>query len=175
MKKFKLLLGFIAMATVCQAQISWGRYSHSYVEGKVKGPQLITAILAGNNAFWAIQSPSAVADVFEEDSAFIKAGHADFSLVTSFDNENAHFFVKDAGSGQYEYRVMQDGSQIISGWTPLNTVAADSVKNSSTLRDLMYVGGFKAPMGHYLVVDLRRKNESNIISTAVVCWKPIRP
>ena len=176
MKKIPLLLVFIAMAAICQAQISWGLYSQTFSSNEPDGPQLIAAIPRGNNAFWSINSPSVFKNSLEENKAFI-AGRSKFIALTSFDTEAAHFFVRNVGNEnnpQLEYRVLLDGKETINDWAAVNKPAPDSVKSTSTIRDLMYIGSYKADMGHYLVVDLRKK-DGGIVNSAVVAWRPIRP
>lgn len=177
MKKIPLLLVFISMAALCHAQIEWGRYSQTFSGTGDKGPRLIAAIPRENNAFWALNAPSVLRNAFAEKKDFLAGRPEDFIAITTFDQEPAHFFVKDAGQGNslYEFRVLKDGKEIVADWTTITQPASESVKSTSTISDLMYVGAYKADVGHYLVVDVRRKNDTRILSTAVVAWRPIRP
>ncbi|MGH7249784.1 MAG: sensor histidine kinase, partial [Minisyncoccia bacterium] len=154
-------------------------YSQSFLEtGSKGGPQLIAAIPRENNSFWPTNSSSVMKNVFEADKEFMAGRPESFVALTTFDQKDAQFFVKGIGNGsmsQYEYRVLEDGKQTVVDWSVLSTPASDSVKTMSTLYDLIYLGGYKTDFGHYLVVDLRRKNDGDIISTAIISWQPIRP
>lgn len=177
MKKFKLLLLlFITAATVSRAQISWGLYSQTFIDKS--GAQLIAAIPRENNSFWSTNSGSVLKNAFEADKEFMTGRPDDFVVLTTFDRQDAQFFVKDIANesmGQYEYRLMKDGHQVVVDWSALSQPASDSVKAASMIPGLAYIGGYKTDFGHYLVADLRRKNAATISSSAIVSWQPVRP
>jgi hypothetical protein len=149
MKKLPFLLVVILIACSVRAQIDWARYSQTYEQGS-GSPQIIAAIPAGNDAFWPTNSGSVLKNRFQADPDFMKSRPENFVVLTTFDHENAQFFVKGAGArnAQYEYRILKDGKETVASWSVLTVPAHDSVKAMSTIRDLMYIGGFKADFGH---------------------------
>src|SRR5215831_1885969 len=180
MKKLPLfLLLFIAPGFACMAQISWGLYSQTFADpGSPGSVEIIAAIPRENNAFWPIHSGSVLKNTFESDKNFMNGRSTNLVAVTTFDQQDAHFFVRGItikNKVHFEYRVLQDGKETLADWSPISTPASDSVRTMSTIQDLFYIGAFKTGFGHYLVVDLRRKEGGTIISTAVVSWQPVRP
>jgi len=173
MKKIPLLLGLIALATICHAQINWGRYSQTYT-GSENGPRLYAAIPKENNAFWTLNPPSVLKNDLEASNSFMKDRTDDFFAITTFDNQPAHFFVS-GGNIHYEFRVLKDNKEIVQDWTPVTKRASEDVRSTSTIDDLMYIGAYNAGVGHYLVVDIRRKGKTAILNSAVVAWRPVGP
>ncbi|HYE53210.1 MAG TPA: histidine kinase [Chitinophagaceae bacterium] len=176
MKKIPLLLAFIALAICCQAQIDWGRYSQTFAGDQTSNnPLLISAILSENNAFWTINSPTVLKNALQHNKSFTNERPSNFTAITTFDDQPAHFFVTNSGNGQYEYRVLKNIKEVVTDWTPVTTPASANVRAMSTLNDLMYIGSFKAAVGQLITVDLRRRNQPQILSSAVVAWRPARP
>lgn len=177
MKRNSLLLVCIVMAVTCRAQIDWGQYSQTFTSNEDNGgPQLIAAIPKQNNAFWSLNPSSSLKNALQEDKDFTASRPSNFVAINTFDVQSAHFFVKDVSqNARYEYRVLKDGKQVVTGWSAVITPASHEVKIASTLQGLFYIGAFKADFGHYLVVDLRNKADNRIQSTAVVAWRPLRP
>ncbi|GAB3755922.1 histidine kinase [Spirosoma pomorum] len=183
MKRIRLLLLlFAGWPLSLYAQINWGDYSQSYPDQALNKPQTVALILAIpklNNSFWTRQATSPLFERFAKDATVKETRLTESIARTSFDTARAQFFLHGVNQGNaadYQYRVVEyPGRRILEPWRAITRFTDSSVINSSTLPQMAYLGGYKAPLGRMVVVDVRRQGQTPIIATSLVAWEPIRP
>lgn len=177
-----LLLFFLHWPTCLYAQIDWGEYSQSFPAHSLDKPQTVALILAIpklNNSFWTFRANSVRFDQFAKDTSRHEVRLAEFVARTTFDTARAQFFlhgVNRRNADAYQYRVLEyPGWRVVEPWRAITQFTDSSVIKSSTLPQMAYLGGYKAPLGSMLVLDVRRKGQSPLIATSLVAWESIHP
>ncbi|RFS14192.1 sensor histidine kinase [Emticicia sp. C21] len=172
----------ILIPTSIYAQINWGDYSQSFQSGALDKPETIALILAipkDNNSFWTIQGNSAHFDEFTKHNSFKDLRLGNIIARTTFDTAKAQFFlhgVNIKNAQAYQFRVIEYPSQkVIAPWQSIIQFTDARVVKDSGLPQMAYLGGYKAPLGSMLVVDVRKKGSRPIIATNLVAWESISP
>lgn len=171
----------ILLCFATNGQIRWEDYSQSYLPkmNEQKGSiGLLVAIPMENNSYWVTNSNRSFVEKLVLDSAFLRKRTEDFVAVNSFDRAAAHFFaygINTANAGDFEFSVLVNDSQVLKDWSPIDHFMADSVQEASGMSKMAYLGAFRAPIGSYEVVDIRRKETNKIIATGVVAWQSLKP
>jgi len=182
MKKLTLcLIPFILLVKTGTAQIVYSEYSQSYPTGttdKHGNIGIITCIPEKDDNFWDISPNSVLQNTLQKDSAFLKNRSSALVAVNTFDTIKAQFFlhgVNKANAAEWEYRVMEWPDKVIVPWSPVHRFTDKTVDAMSTLGQMAYLGGYHTDIGNWIIVDARKKGSTQIATTSVVAWAPIRP
>jgi hypothetical protein len=183
MNKVRSIFFFlISIPTTIYAQINWGDYSQSFESGALDKPETVSLILAipkENNSFWTSYGKSTRFDEFVKYNSFKDLRLGNIIARTTFDTARAHFFlhgvnVKNALA--YQFRVIEyPGQKVIVPWQSITQFTDSTVIRDSGLPQMAYLGGYKAPLGSMLIVDVQKKGSRPIIATNLVAWESIRP
>lgn len=180
---FLLLLTFFLPAA-SKAQIDWDNYATSFMGDGKEGtkPVLVTATPYNGVYFFPIDHSASPADL----AALSKPG-ADGSLrpamyrhTNTIDSGEVYFFapgIHPTNTNRYEFRVLLDGRTELTPWQPITKFTRrDKNNNLIELNDFKpyfgFLGGWKAPWNHFVVVDLREKSNGQIICSAAAWWAP---
>ncbi|HWZ02986.1 MAG TPA: histidine kinase [Mucilaginibacter sp.] len=182
MKKILLLLiSIIIVSKVTEAQIIWSTYSQSYSTGLLDKPSnvgIIVTIPEINNAFWDQHPNKFLERELAIDTSFQRNRPKGFVSINTFDTTKAQFFlhgVDKTNAGDYEFRVTDRDNKMIAPWSVVKNFPAEDVTIVSGIKKMAWLGGYSAPLGNSIIVDVRKKGSTIILSTAVVAWVPIRP
>ncbi|NWJ49377.1 MAG: histidine kinase [Bacteroidetes bacterium] len=182
MKKLILLLPlFLILVQTVHAQIKWGEYSQSYQTGSDNNTSTVALIIAihnTNDSFWVTNNSGSLHESLLKDSLFLRSRSNFFIAVNTFDSTDAQFFlhgVNKKNANEYEFRVLEKQDKIIVPWSVITKFGSDIVRENSIIKSAAYLGGYKTKPGSKLIVDVRKKGSSKIITSAVVRWVPISP
>ena len=183
MNPVRVFLFFLVhFPTFMYAQINWEKYSHSFPDGALRQPVTIALILAipkANNSFWTVRGKSAHVEAFVRDTSLKEFRPAEIVARITFDTARAQFFLHGVNSRNaniYQFRVMEYPSrQVIVPWKAITQFTDSSLSKHSGLPQMAYLGGYKAPLGSTLIMDVRKKGQPPIIATSLVAWESIRP
>lgn len=92
-----------------------------------------------------------------------------FYYTQIFDTASAHFYVKNISAGEsknFEYQVLEYGIRTIIPWTTLKVDPNTSIA---------YLGSYKAGRGNSLLVNLRRKGDTEDTYSSLVKWNIAKP
>lgn len=79
-------------------------------------------------------------------------------------------------AGLYQFRVMEyPGQKIIVPWKTISQFTDSSLIRKSGLPQMAYLGGYKAPLGKMLIVDVKKIGQRSMVATSLVAWESIRP
>lgn len=169
------------LATPVRAQVDWGLYSQTFPNGAMgKSPTvaLITATKRPNDSFWSNFNGGILARGLKADTAFQKSRPDDIIAVTAFDTANAQFFlhgVNRRNAVAYQFRVTEGSNKIVVPWSAVTKFTDAKLNASAGEPEMAYLGGYRAPIGSRIIVDVKRSSTNNIIQTAVVEWKYLKP
>lgn len=183
MQRVRLFLLFLAqIPALVYAQINWGDYSQSFQEGALDKPSTIALILAipkENNSFWSIKDNSPRFEEFAKYNSFKDLRLTNIIARTTFDTARAQFFlhgVNIKNAYAYKFRVIEYPSQkVIVPWQSITRFTDSTVIKDSGLPQMAYLGGYKAPLGSMLVMDVRKQGSKPIVASSLVAWESIRP
>jgi two-component system LytT family sensor kinase len=183
MKQALLILScWLLTFGTAHGQINWGDYSQSFPNGATDQQSTIALILAipkENNSFWVTNPESKYFTELAKDSAFSKARPNNIVARTTFDQAPAHFFLHGVNlknAHLYQFRVISyPGNNIVIPWRAVNRFTDSTVTKHSGLPRMAYLGGYKAPSGKMLIMDVRNVESGQIIATAMIAWEPIKP
>ncbi len=178
---FLLLFLWLVMWPVF-AQIDWGGYSQTFTDKALDKPSTVGIIIAvrrGNDSFWNQQNNSHAFDGIYNDSAFRHLRPQSIIGRPTFDTAQAHFFlhgVNAKNAVRYQYQVTDyTTSRTIVPWQSVLQLTDFALIRQARLPQMAYLGSYRAPLGHTLVVDVRRTDNQQIVGTAMVAWMPIKP
>ncbi len=180
--RFFLVLCFL-MPGLLYAQIDWGAYSQSYADNVLKKPQtvgLILTIRKANNSFWTVKENSVHFNLADSNGLF-RANRRLTEIVarTTFDTARAHFFlhgVNRENADSYQFRVLQyPGWKELVPWRVISQFTDSTLNKQAAMPQMAYLGGYKAPLGSMIIMDVRRKGQEQIMGTSMVAWEKIQP
>lgn len=185
MKKVILLLLFLLQNPAVYAQINWGDYSQSFSGGTMADPSTVALIVAVHKANDSFRETNAnhIFDLLAKDasldSAFRRLGPATMVNRSTFDTAPAHFFLHGVNPNNaisYEFRVTDSPTnQILIPWRDVDQFTDSTLVKDSGLPEMAYLGGYKAPVGHTLIVTIRKKEGPRMIAYGLINWSPIKP
>lgn len=183
MKKiFWLLLMLSITVQYAYAQVlNWKDYSQSFINGTTDKPSnigLITAELMINNSFWDVYPYEDLQTHLGDDTSFQNSRPKEIIVRNTFDTAKAQFFlhgVNKSNLSQYEFRVLQGLHKTIIPWSAITQFTDASFISASSLPQMAYLGGYKAPFGSMIVIDVRNKATHRIIASSVVAWQFVKP
>lgn len=181
MKKATLFLLVLHLTTrTVYAQIDWGKYAHSFPEGVMDKPLtvgVIAAIAKPNDSYWDTRASTDKLAELATDSLFPGLSSANIVARTTFDTARVHFFlhgVTPKNASDYQFRIAEyPTNHVLIPWScPHWFTKSGQVK---TFGLMAYLGGFTAPPGHWLSVEVRKTDSHQLVSASVIAWVPIRP
>lgn len=183
MNKARLFFSFlIHISPSVYAQINWGDYSQSFQSGALDNPETVALILAipkENNSFWSSHGNSSRFEEFAKYNSFKDLRLNNTIARTTFDTARAQFFlhgVNIKNAYAYQFRVIEYPSQkVIVPWQAITRFTDSTVIKDSGLPQMAYLGGYKAPLGSMLVMDVRKQGSRPIVTSSLVAWESIRP
>jgi hypothetical protein len=183
MNRIRLFLIFsVLLPNSLFAQINWGDYSQSFPSGALDKPETVALILAipkNNNSFWAIRENSDHFTALEKDSSFKTIRPSNIVARTTFDTNKAHFFlhgVNKNNADTYEFRITEYPSRkVLIPWQSITQFTDSALIKSAALPQMAYLGGYKTSLGSMLIVDVKKKGQSQIAATCLIAWEAIRP
>jgi len=169
------------MVVQANAQVDWGQYSQTFPDKAMDQPStiaLITATKRPNDSFWSTFPAIILESRLKADTAFQKSRPSDFIAVASFDTANAQFFlhgVNRRNAAEYQLRVTEGSRKIIVPWSPITHFTDEKLNDSAGQPEMAYLGGYHAPPGSKIIVDVKKAGTNKIIQTSVVEWQYLRP
>lgn len=176
------LLFLVNLPTFLYAQIKLEDYSQSFPVGALNKPEtfgLVLAIPKLNNSFWTIRSTSTLFTQFAKEASGKELRPAEIIARTTFDTAKVHFFlhgINRKNASIYQFRVIEYPSRkMIVPWRSTTQLTDSVFTQTNGWPQMAYLGGYKAPLGSMLIVDVKRKEHQPIIATSLVAWESIRP
>ncbi|RYF71002.1 MAG: histidine kinase [Cytophagaceae bacterium] len=176
------LLSLVYFPTVGYAQIKLADYSQSFPNGTLNKPETVGLVLAIpklNNSFWTSRGTSILFDQFAQDASFKELRPKVSIARTTFDSARVHFFlhgVTKKNADNYQFRVIEYPSRnLIVPWKSITQLTDSLFTKTSGWSQMAYLGGYKAPLGSMLIVDVKKKAFQPIVATGLVAWESIRP
>jgi two-component system, LytTR family, sensor kinase len=102
----------------------------------------------------------------------------DTTFVFTVDSSEAHFFVGGIyrrNAKEYEFRVKEGNDIIIVPWRSITQFAADSVQINDYEKGIAYLGAYKTTLGHYIIVEIRKKGSDIPLQKIGVFWQQTKP
>lgn len=176
-----MIASALALVVPAKAQVDWGLYSQTFPNGtmdKSSMVALITATKKPNDSFWSNFPGAILASKLKADTAFQKSRPDDIIVVAAFDTANAQFFlhgVNRHNAAEYQFRVTEGSNQIVVPWSPVNHFTDAKLNASAGEAEMAYLGGYHAPIGSRIIVDVKKAGSNKIIQTSVVEWRYLKP
>lgn len=182
MKNISLYLLLLLVSRTAFGQIDWEAYSQSFPRGATQDPKTVALVLAipkNNNSFWTLDASSPHFFALVKDTAFQRIRSDNLLARTTFDTARAQFFlhgVNPENANNYQFRVVEyPTNRILVPWQRIDRFTDSVFIKRSGLPRMAYLGGYKAPLGHSLIVDVRKIDADRMIGTSLVTWVPIKP
>ena len=118
------------------------------------------------------------ATILKKTPLFIRNRPKEFVAINTFDTAKVHFFlhgVNRSNAAEWEYRVMILHGKVITPWSRITKFSDKLVDAMSTYGQMAYLGGYYPGIGNWIIVDARKKGSTQIATTSVVAWAPIKP
>ncbi len=178
----KVFLLWLLVSQAVYAQINWGEYSQTFPDDALGNPSTVALVLAvrrGNDSFWNQHTNNDAFTGIDKDASFQNLHAPDPIRRPTFDTAKAHFFlhgVTPQNAAAYRFRVIDyTANRTVVPWQPIRQFTDSVLNKQAGLPPMAYLGGYRAPLGHTLVVDVRRTDSEQITGTAMVAWVPIQP
>jgi two-component system, LytTR family, sensor kinase len=159
--------------------ISWDNYSTSYLgEGSDSLPLIVSAI--PYNGVYDHQdehSGNTPMDMSFSGYRFRSQLSRGLQQLYTYDSGEVYFLspgVFNHNAHLYEFRVLED-TTVIKPWGPITSFMDASFQLNVFRLKFGFMGSFSTTWGHRIVVELRRKNDTNLIAASSVYWQPTRP
>lgn len=182
MKKIHLPLFLLLVAQTVYGQIDWGAYSQSFshdIRHDASSLSLIVAIPKNNNSFWDLDANSRHFYALVKDAAFQTIRPNKLLARTTFDTARAQFFlhgVNPTNAADYQFRVVEyPTNRVLVPWQRISRFTDSTLIKNSGLSRMAYLGGYKAPLNHSLIVDVRNTGTNQLVRTSLVSWVSIKP
>jgi two-component system, LytTR family, sensor kinase len=98
--------------------------------------------------------------------------------ISTYDSSEVFFLtpgIYRANASDYEYRVLLNGNETVVPWSTVRQFADYDFRSGSFKGGFGYLGGYKTTWNHFLMVELRKKDSQDILSSSAVYWKETRP
>jgi hypothetical protein len=96
----------------------------------------------------------------------------------TYDSANVYFLAPGIfahNAAQYEFRVLEPGKNIVGPWSDITAFTEPDFQLNEFKRRFAFLGGYAASWDHFLVVELRKKGQQKLLSSATVYWMQIKP
>ncbi|MHA4739104.1 sensor histidine kinase [Dyadobacter sp. MSC1_007] len=179
-----ILLIFAGLAGLpsAYAQIDWKEYSQSYSNEIRESPSVVALILAirkENNSFWGMYGKSKHFETLKKDPDFRKLRSQEMVARTTFDTARVQFFLHGVNQGnahEYEFRVTEFPSNaVVKPWKRIDQFTDSTLMRDSGFSEMGYLGGYRTKLGSALIMDVRKVESREIVSTSMAAWEPVRP
>ena len=159
-------------------EVAWNNMSTSYFEDDAdKMIALVTAI--------PYNGIDQVGDNKELDLYFTSSYYKyqsnlsnHFQKLDTYDSGNVYFVtpgIFKSNADSFEFRVLQDGEAVMKPWSPITQFADSNFQLNFFKKFCGFLGGYYTTWGHFITVQLRRKNNTKFIAESSVYWKQIHP
>jgi len=159
-------------------QIEWSNYSTTY-PGDIKEttPFIVTAI-PYNGTYSNFANIGIPLDLSFTGSLFsyVSALSNNSIRLYTYDSSEVYFLtpgIYKKNAGKYEYRITLNAKTIITPWSSIDKFT--DLQLYTFKKGFGFLGGYKTGWGNFITVELRKKGEDSIISSAIVYWKETRP
>jgi len=98
--------------------------------------------------------------------------------ISTYDSSEVFFLtpgIYRENAGDYEYRVLLNGKETVVPWSTIRQFADYDFRSGSFKGGFGYLGGYKTSWNHFLLVELRKKDSPDILSSSAVYWEETRP
>jgi hypothetical protein len=164
-------------ATTTSKDLSWNNYSTTFMEPADRNKPILVTAIPYNGKYEIDNTPldlSFIGSLYRYQSGLSDKARELFT----YDSSNVYFLAPGIHAGnapQYEFRVMLDGTTVIAPWQGMTAFTDDDFALNDFKKNMGWLGGYKATWNHFLVVSLRKKGDTAILSTAIVYWKQVKP
>ncbi|HVX48915.1 MAG TPA: hypothetical protein VHB48_02120, partial [Chitinophagaceae bacterium] len=181
-KTFTCLITLLSAFTLCNAQkngegVVLNNYSTSYAAKSNTEPFVLTAIPYGG--MYNMFQENTPLDLSVSTSDFrYRAQTENYRELDTYDSSEVYFYVPNVfarNAAQYEYRVMKNQKEIITGWSSITHFTKGNLQVEDFKKNFASLGGYKTTWNNYITVELRKKGTSKILSAALVYWKQVKP
>jgi len=162
--------------------IDWAKYSETYPQSFISDSTqigIVTCIEARNDDFWKLMDydhPPKNHEIIMR-NAIKELGNNTF--VNTFTETPAYFLARNitrANAKEYEYRVTEQGSKAIAPWSEIDQFDEPFFGvGMGGPGEMAVLGNYTAPYGHRITVEVRRKDNNEVVSMAIVEWVSIIP
>ena len=171
------------MARAVQAQIERGAYSHSFPDNALDDPAavaIVAAIPKPNDSFWNLTAnPTEAYYQLSDDPTAGRVPMENIVARTSFDTAQVHFFMHGINlknAAEYQFRVTEHpGARVLVPWKNIDQFMDPEFVENSGPPKIAYLGAYKAPLGHTIVVEVRKINTRQIVAASLISWVSIKP
>jgi two-component system LytT family sensor kinase len=193
MKKIFLLLilsgWFIQMAAQVNwkdssshfSDITWNNYSTSYIgDDNTNTALLITAIPYNGVYDFGNGGPERTPmDMTFNGSAYhFRSNLKTCQVLYTYDSSDVYFMAPEifpTNANQFEFRVLEDDTIIIKPWSNITSFTDSTFRLNVFHPGFAFLGGYHTGWDQVLIFELRKKNQSSLISSTTVYWQQIRP
>jgi len=163
------------------AQIDFRTYSQTFnsdIQDNAKKIGIMVLIKQENDSFWVTNNSNAISEALSSDKHFINSRPAKFPIVMMFDTSQALFFIHGVDKSNatfFEYRVSIYHNLDSVLWRSVNDLRGVFNNQIPGFPQMAFLGGYNSRYGDWLIIDVRKKSTKEIVATAVVVRKPIKP
>jgi hypothetical protein len=167
--------------TLSFKEIEWNNYSTTYMSGQSDSvPLLVTAIpYNGVYSFGSGPDHSAM-DMTFNGSAFhfrsnLSAGQ---QALYTYDSSAVYFLAPGifrSNAAAFEFRVLQRNDSVIRPWSNITEFTDSGFQLNEFRKGFAFLGGYSTYWDNYIVVELRRKKQDQLLASTIVYWKQIKP
>lgn len=159
-------------------KIDWNNYSTTYFDSKNENTPIIVSAIPYNGFYSNFNDGNSSLDMSFDGSLYSFKSNLNKSTkyLYTYDSSEVYFltpFINPKNSEQYEYRVMLNAKTELSYWHVVDKFTDLTLGRFP--RGLGILGGYKTTWGNFLLVELRNKSTSKILSRAIVSWKEAKP
>ncbi len=178
----KVFLLWLLVSQAVYAQINWGDYSQTFPDDALDNPSTVALVLAvrrGNDSFWNQRTNNNAFTGIDKDASFRNLHAPDPIRRPTFDTAKAHFFlhgVTPLNAAAYRFRVIDyTANRTVVPWQSIRQFTDSALNKQAGLPPMAYLGGYRASLGHILVLDVEQVATRQLIGTAMIAWVPIQP
>jgi hypothetical protein len=183
MKKLSLLVSILlCLGSSVFGQQKWKDYSETYPQtfiGDSTQVGIVTCIEDRNDDFWSLLASENTSGEFLVSRGLTIKELSNNTFVNTFSATPAYFFVRNVNSTNstaYEYRITDNTGKIIVPWSDITRFDTPGFGvGDGKAGEMAFLGGYKTDYGNRLIVEVRKKGSSDILSKAVAAWVAIAP
>lgn len=173
---FRLLLCFLLLGKTGEAQFNWENYSTSFLGRR-----------AGDTRPWLFVARPYNGRYFDNlaiDYSAIRQYNYPVKRtggileLDSYDSSQMLIFasgVTRANAAAYEFRVVKNDRDIIIPWQSITQFDSSHAEVNGLEPGSAYLGAYATSWENYLAIDLRKKGDSSMVSSALLHWHSYRP
>lgn len=184
-----LLLLFVSWQSNAQVKwddgktpIEWNNYSTSFIGSGNERTMLgiVTAIpYNGVYSFGDADERNELDMTYSGSLYRFKSNLANnIQKLYTYDSSEVFFLVPGvyaSNASEFEYRVLVNGTSEMKPWSKITAFSDVSFSLNNFKKGFAFLGGYKTSWGNFLLVELRKKNNTNNIYSSAVYWKQVKP